>query len=131
MPELGDYLNSINFTKKSLMEDFNTSEENEKAYLPFIINRLLSNFSDSIFHANQMNEYSFLDNKMQYDYFLFELRPRKRFSKFMKPEAIENLEIVKEYFGYNIIKAKEALGILTPEQLEIIKKKMYKGGRKK
>lgn len=129
MAELSDYLNSINQNKKSLMEDLETCEENERAYVPYIINRLMSNFPDAIFHANLMNQYATIDKKMQYDYFLFALRPRKRFSKFMKAEKIEDLEMVKEYFGYNNIKAKNALKILSLEQIEFIKRKMDKGGR--
>jgi hypothetical protein len=129
MADLSDYLNSINFSKQSLMEDLSTLEENEKGYLPYVVNRLLSNFPDSIFPANQMNIHSHLDKRMQYDFLLHTLRSRKRFSKFQKPEEIENLQNVKDYFGYSERKAREALRILTPENLEYIKQKLYVGGR--
>ncbi len=129
--DLGDYLNSLNYTKTSLMEDPETLEANEKGYLPYIVNRLLSNFPDSLFMANEMNQKSFLDKKLQYDYLLFGLRTRKRFSRFQKPEKIEDLDVVIEYFNYSMKKAKEALRILTPENIAYMKLKLQKGGRKR
>lgn len=131
MPELGDYLTTINYTKQSLMEDPETLEENERGYLPYIINRLLSNFPDAIFQANEMNRFPLTDKRLQYDYLLNILRQRKRFSKFLKPENIEDLDVVKEYFCYNTQKAKEALKILTKDNIDYIKSKLFKGGRKK
>lgn len=130
MLQLSDYLSSLNTTKKNLMNDFENLEENEKGYIPYIINRLMSNFPDSIFQANLMNQWNQLPKKLQYDYFLHALKPRKRFSKFLKPDKIEYLDIVKEYFDLNDRKAKEVLRILTEEQLQSIQKKMFKGGIK-
>lgn len=113
------------------MDDPETREENEKGYLPYIVNRLFSNFPDSIFQANSMNNWHQLPKKMQYDYLLHSLKPKKRFSKFLKPEKIEYLDAVKEYYNYSDRKAKEVLRILTEDQLKDIQKKVFKGGKGK
>ena len=122
-----DYLNSINLTKTDIMED----DIAEKAYYSFIINRGLSYFNDTVLMANEMNLYSHLDKKLQYHFLINIVRKRKRFSKWAKPETESDIEAVKEYYGYSNEKAKEALTLLSPENISIIKKKVSKGGRRK
>ncbi len=127
--KLGEYLNAINYSKKDLM---NTEDEQvEKEYLPFIINRCLSYFPDTILQANEMNQYSHLDKKMQFDFFRYSTRARKRFSKWLKPEKSEQLEAVKSYYGYSNKLADEVMSILSPEQLEHICFVVQKGGNLK
>ncbi len=125
--ELKDYLNSINQTKKKLLDD---DEEAVKYYPPFIINKCLSSFTDAILYANEMNKNAHLPKKMQFDFFINSLKPRKRFSPWAKKQTLEYLELVKEYYGYSHTKALEALQILTTDQLEAIKKALNKGGTK-
>jgi len=125
MNELKDWLNSINFTKKSVMAD----EYDEKKYPAFIINKCLAPFPDTILFVNEMNRMHFLDNRLQYDFLINSLRKRKRFAKWMKASKIKNLDVVKEYYGYSNEKAKMALDVLTEEQLKIIKTKLTKGGK--
>jgi len=120
-----DYVNSINYQKTNLIVD----DESEKGYNPFLTNHQLSYFPDTVQVANAMNRYYDLDKKLQYDFLLNIVRKRKRFSKWGKPEDIENLEVVKEYYGYSNEKAKSILPLLSQEQVEIIKSRMYKGGR--
>lgn len=120
-----DYVNSINYQKTNLIVD----DESEKGYNPFLTNHQLSYFPDTVQVANAMNRYYDLDKKLQYDFLLNIVRKRKRFSKWGKPEDIENLEVVKEYYGYSNEKAKSILHLLSQEQVEIIKSRMYKGGR--
>jgi hypothetical protein len=127
--KLTDYLNSINFTKENLMDDTPDGEAAEKAYTPFVINRCMSGFLDTILFANEMNSRPHLSKKMQYDFLLNSVRKRKRFSPWLKPETIENLDIVKEYYGYNNSKAQEALSLLSDEDILNIKMKLEKGGR--
>ena len=126
--KLSEYLNSINYTKDDVfLED---PEYATKSYVPYVINRCLSYFPDTILHSNEMNGKSFLDHKMQYDYYRFSLRKRKRFSKWLKEEKSNNLQIVKDYFNYSNRQAKEALRILTPEDLQEIRNFLDVGGVK-
>ena len=123
--ELKDWLNSINHTKEYIMDD-----SNQKEYPPYIINRCLSGFIDSIMYANEMNKYSFLPNKLQYDVFINSLRKRKRFSPWMKKDKIKDLDAVKSYYGYSTEKAQQALRILNKEQLDYIKQRLDVGGKR-
>jgi len=128
--KLGDYLSAINKNKKPLMDN-PEDETAEKDYAPYIVNRLLSYFPDAIMYANEMNTRAHIDKKMQFDYYRHQLRASNRFSKFQKPEVDPNLDIVKEYYNYSNRKAKIALSILTPDQLQYIKERLEKGGIKK
>jgi hypothetical protein len=125
--ELKDYLYSINQSKKNIILD---DVEAEKGYPAFIINKCLSSFMDTILYSNEMNKNSHLDKKLQYDFFINSLKPRKRFSPWVKKQTLEHLELVKEYYGYSHDKALEALRILTKDQLELIKQTLNKGGTK-
>jgi len=121
-----DYLNSINWTKKNIMKD----DIDEKAYNPFLVNRTLSYFQDTIAYANIMNQYHHLDNRLQYEFYINIIRQRKRFSKWIKPETSEDIEVIMEYYGYSNEKARQALPLLSSEQLKQIKQKVDKGGRR-
>jgi len=125
-PSLSEYLTSINQTKKSVIVD----EESEKAYPPFIVNKCLSAFHDTVLFANEMNMYPQLDKKMQYDFFINSINPRKRFSPWAKKTQVEYLDAIKEYYGYNDNKALQALRILSKDQLEHIKNLVDKGGKR-
>ena len=119
-----DYITSISFSKEDMMED----ELGEKEYNAFMVNRGLSYFPDTIMYANEMNLNAQVDKKLQYHYLINSIRPRKRFSKWAKRKDDVDLQIVMEYFGYNIDKAKSALSILSPDDVNKIKEKMNKGG---
>ena len=127
MYELKDYLNSINQTKEPLMDT--EDEEWEKKYPSFIVNKCVAPFTDTILLVNEINQLHHLDKKMQFDFLLNSLRPRKRYTPWLKAKKLENLEYVKEYYGYNNEKAKAALDILNDEQISAIKQKLKKGGR--
>ena len=121
-----DYLSSINDTKKDIMVD----DIAEKQYNPFMVNRGLSYFNDTVLIANEMNLAAHLDKKLQYHFLINIIRKRKRFSKWAKPEVESDIEVVKEYYGYSNEKARQALSLLSPDQITIIKKKVNRGGRK-
>ena len=126
--KLSDYLKAINYSKKSmdsLSEDYDTVV---KKYAPFVVNRCLSYFPDTIIQSNNMNLNSHLDKRMHFDYLSSSIRRRNRFSKWHRKEENENLAIVKEYFGYSNRKAIEALSILSEKDLDGMKKEMDKGG---
>ena len=125
-----DFVNDINFGKKDIMTDSDNPELAEKTYNPFLTNRALSYFPDTIQFANMMNKNSHIDHLLQYSFLLNIIRKRKRFSKWFKKNDDDVLEMVIEYYGYSVNKAKEALKILTDDQLEKIKEKMTKGGMK-
>jgi len=118
--KLGDFLTAINYSKESL---FDTEDELvEKEYVPFIINRCLSYFPDTILHANEMNKLSHLEKRLQFDYLQNSIRKRKRYSKWLKNEESKDLELIKKNFGYSNQKAKDALSILSEKDIESIKK---------
>ena len=124
-----DFTNSINQTKKDLMRGTANDKLAEKSYSPFLTNRALSYHNDTVFFANEMNTRHHLDNLLQYDFLLNIVRPKKRYAKWSKKDNDGDVLIVKEYFGYNDTKARQALSILTPEQLTQIKITLQKGGR--
>jgi len=120
-----DIVNSIN-TKKHIEWD----EEADKAYVPFVVNRSLSYFRETVIAANEMNRYHHLDSKLQYHFLINIIRKGKRFSKWIKPEKANDIEVVKEYYGYSNEKASQALALLSSEQVNYLRKKVNKGGRK-
>jgi hypothetical protein len=125
--ELKDYLNAINQSKEPLLDS--EDEQWTKKYPPYIVNKCLAPFPDTIQLVNEMNQLPHLDKKLQFDFLINSLRPRKRFTPWMKAKKLDNLEYVKEYYGYSNDKAKTALEILNDEQISAIKKKLNKGGR--
>ena len=127
MYELKDYLKAINQTKEPLMDD--EDEQWEKKYPPFIINKCLAPFPDTVLLVNEINQLHYLDKKLQFDFLINSLRARKRYTPWMKAKKLKNLEYVKEYYGYNNEKARYALDILNDEQISTIKIKLNKGGR--
>ena len=130
MYELRDYLNALNFTKENLLDTEDSTWE--KKYPPFVINKCLSMFYDRIAQANEMTGYHLLDKKVQFHFYINSIRKSKRFGgKWLSQTKLNNLEYVKEYYGYSNEKAKQALNILSEQQIEQIKKSLSKGGRTK
>ena len=121
---LSEVLNAINYDKTPLLED----DLQEKAYVPFVINRSLSYFPDTILYANQVNHYNQLDKKMQFDYLRLSLRPRKRFSKWIKSQEEDDLQLIKDHYNYSNERATEVLRVLTPNQIEDIRSLYNYGG---
>lgn len=122
-----DYANSINSNKKDIMID----DLAEKAYSSYMVNKSLSYFNDTALMANEMNRLFHLDNKLQYHFLINIVRKRKRFSKWNKPELINDVEVVKEYYGYSNDKARQILPLLTSDQIKILREKVSKGGKRK
>ena len=128
MPELKEYLNAINHTKERLLDS--EDEEWEKKYPPFIVNKCVYPFQDTIMLVNEINQLPHLDKKLQFDFLLNSIRSRKRFTPWLKASRIEDLQYVKQYYDYSNAKAKQALDILTDEQISTLKHKLRKGGMK-
>ena len=127
MYELKDYLKAINVSKESLLDS--EDEQWEKKFAPFIVNKCVAPFEDTVMLVNEINQLHHLDKKLQFDFLINSLRPRKRYAPWMKAKKLKNLEYVKEFYGYNNEKAKAALDILDDEQISAIKKKLNKGGK--
>ena len=125
--DLKDWLNSINYSKKNLIDE---DPDVEKKYPAYIINRCMSGHLDAIMYANEMNLYHNLSSKLQYDFLLNSLRKQHRYASWMKASKSKNLEYVKEYFGYSNEKARSALNVLNDKQIAYIKSKLNKGGKK-
>ena len=129
MYELKDYLKAINESKQNLLDTNDPTWE--KKYPPFVINRCLSMFYDTIMHSNEMNGLHFLPKRMQFHYLINSIRKKKRFGgKWLSQKKVKDLEVIKEYYGYSNSKAKEALNLLSDDQIENIKLALKKGGRK-
>jgi len=121
-----EYLKAINESKKDIMVD----DLAEKEYNPFIINRGLSYFKDTILYSNEMNRFHHLDHRLQFDFLINIIRKKKRWSKWIKANEVDNLELIKEYYGYSNEKAKSALSLMSHEQIEQLKLRIYKGGKR-
>ena len=123
--ELKDWLNSINMTKKNLID-----EDPSEKFPAYIVNRCMSGHLDTVMFANEMNLSSQLDSDMQYSFYLNSVRKRKRFSPWLRKDEVKDLDSVKRYYGYSNEKAKQALTLLTKEQIAFIKSKFETGGTK-
>lgn len=125
---LGDWLTSVNFSK----EDLRDREDGEvwmKKYPAYIINRCLSGHIDAVLLVNELNRWYGLDNDLQYSFYLNSLRKKRRFSPWQKKEQVEDFDLIKKYFKYSDEKARDALRILTKDQIELIRSKMNTGGK--
>jgi hypothetical protein len=119
-----DIIPSILQTKKPVI-----TQDNEKDYPPFIVNKALSFHSDCLHYANEMNKVPHVDRLLQYQYLINSIRGYKRsFQKWHKRETIDSLQAIKEYYGYSNIKAKEALMVLSDDQIDDIIRSTNKGG---
>jgi len=121
-----EYLNSINYTKKDIMVD----DIAEKGYNSFMVNRSLSYFPDTVLAANEMNRYHQVDSLLQFHFLINIIRKRKRFSKWDKKKTDSDVEVIKEYYGYNEEKALQVLQLLSTDQITELHNKVNKGGRK-
>jgi len=120
-----DFINAIHYSKENLIVD----DWTEKQYNSYIINKGLSYGPDTVIPANEMNSRPHLDKKLQNSFLINIIRPKKRFNKWIKPEKIDAIEVVKEYYGYSTEKARQILPLLDTEKIEIIKTRLIKGGR--
>jgi|TARA_B110000908_G_C10263413_1_gene461190 hypothetical protein len=122
-----DYINDITYGKKGIMTD----DISEKEYKSFLVNRSLSYHNDTVLFANEMNIHHQLDNKLQYAFLINIIRKQKRWSKWLKPSEVSNLELIKEYYGYSNEKARSVLKLLNDDQINELKLRIYKGGKRK
>ena len=122
-----DFVKQINYGKRNLIDE---NPELEKEYKQFIINRALSFNYDTVLYANEMNVKNHVDSKLQFDFFLNTIRPKKRYGKWLKRENNGNLELIKEYYKCSYAKARDYTTLLDDSQLDIIKQRLETGGLK-
>jgi len=116
-----ELIKSISNTKKDILE-------NEKDYNAFMVNRGLSYFPDTVIYANEMNKFHHLDSRLQYHFLINTIRKRNRFSKWNKSIESENINVIKQYYGYSNEKARDVLPLLSNENLKYIRGRIQHGG---
>ena len=119
-----DFINAINYSKDDLMVD----DWSEKQYIPYIVNKGLSYGADTVIPANEMNSRTHLDKKLQFHFLINNIKPRKRYNKWIKAEKIESIEVIKQYYGYSTEKARQVLPLLDQSKIDLIQQKLEKGG---
>ena len=75
-----------------------------------------------------MNSRPHLDKKLQFQFLINSIRPRKRYNKWLKAEKIESIEVIKDYYGYSTEKAQQVLPLHDQSMIEYLKQKLEKGG---
>ena len=123
-----EFVNAINDTKKNLMVGTENDELIQKEYNPYLVNKALSYFVDTILYANEMNQHSHIDNKLQFDYYLNGVSKKRRFSKWSKKVEVKDINTIIEYYQCNYARALEILSIINIKQLDMLKHKLQKGG---
>lgn len=123
-----DFVNDINFDKKDIIRNSPNPELAAKGYNPWIVNKTLSYFPDTLFYVNEMNKNAHLSNEMQYSYYLVSINKRKRFAKQSKKTVSDDVNNIAKYYGYSLRRAEEVFSILTAEQIKTIKLKLEVGG---
>ena len=129
MPDLfKEIVPSILHNKNNVFVNNDYSE-----YNAFVINRALSYHIDCLPYVAELSSLSHLEKDMQYQYLLNSIRPmaKRPYNEWQKVNKDKDLECVKLFFGYSDQKAKDALRVLTNEQIIEIRKRTEKGGMKK
>lgn len=111
-----DFVKSVSETKKDLSGD-----EEFKSYSPWIVNKALAGSSDCVLLVNEINTRQ-VEPLHQYQYYLNIIPPRQRWSKWLKKENGSDVEVVRKYLKCSVQKAKQALELLSSEQIEQIRK---------
>lgn len=125
--QLGEYLNAINTTKEGMLDE--NEHYTKQSYPAFVVTRCMSYFPDTLFASNEMNIRSHIDPKLHFDFLRFAVRPRKRFSKWIKREQDDRVSALITYYGFSAKKAREALGVLSEEAIAEIQKLISIGGK--
>ena len=122
-----DYMKSIKTTGKDI---WNNQDKN--SYAPYLIQRgLFSDDTSAIDILNAANQ-RIRDKELHYKFLLHSLPKNVKYVAQSKKKkdalTVKYISVVKRYFGYNDKKAKDAINILSIQQLEQIATSFYKGG---
>ena len=123
---LFDFLNDINSGKKDIM-----TEENEKEYKPYVINRFLANSVETVRLAAEMSRLHHLTPRMQYDYLLHSVRRKKRFLKWTKADKQDKIDVIKKFYDYSTVKAAQVAHLFSDEDVDTMRKRLNPGGTSK
>jgi len=123
-----DFLNEINYGKHNIMRGTTNTDAIEKMYSPFIANKTLSYFADTILFANEMN-IRVIDNSMQFAYLLNVVRQKKRYTKWEKREKSDKISLIQKHYKYSYKKAKDVVKLLSDDQFKLISNLYYEGGQ--
>lgn len=127
--KLWDFVNDINGKQENLIRDSENEELAEKTYVPFVVTRQFSYFPDTIMYAQQLNQnHHNISNKMHYEYLLNTVRPRKRYTKWAKRQESDDLDLVRRHYGYDYNKGEQALALLSPDDLRVLRERYSEGG---
>jgi len=120
------FINAIHFTKEELIVD----EWSEKQYPPYLVNRGLSFGHDTVVAANMMNSRPHIEKKLQFDFLINSIRPRKRFNKWIKAQEVELIEMIRQYYNYSTEQARQVASLFDETQTKLLKQKLERGGMK-
>jgi hypothetical protein len=123
--KLFEFVDAVSHTKDASFMDDPTWE---KEYVPFIVNRAFSYHRDSVLAANVMNERPHLQKNLQAWFYLNTLRARKRYASWHKREQGSGAKSIAEYYGCSLRIASVLVNLHTPEQIEYIERRLFKGG---
>ena len=120
-----DFIKSITITKQDLLAGLTEDEQDValKNYHPYLINKSVAKHPVNILVVNLINQFPHLDKKLHYHFLLYSgLEPNIPSTKKGKYNTgwkitTEQFNLVKEYLGYNNLKTKSALQILTKAQV--------------
>ena len=122
-----DFTSSIMKKNVNLMTGSENDELAERAYVPFVVNRVFALDVATVLYANEMNMFHHLPNKLQYEYLLNSVRKGGKWHKWIKAEDDETIDTIRQFFKCSVSRARQAMQILSAEQITIIKKRLEKG----
>lgn len=122
-----DFINNISTSSTSIWED----GVSDKEYTPFMINRGLSQYRDTVLFAQFMNQNGqFVSPKMQYDFYRLGIQhKKKRFAKWHKPDKLEEIEMLSRHFGINIRILENYVSLMSETDYATLIGSLEKGGR--
>ncbi len=123
-----DFISAVSDNKKDIIRESEIPSQTEKEYLPFIVNRGLSYFNDTILHANEMNQRHHIFGIAQFDYYRGVLRKRKRFSKWHKADKDVDLDAIQQVYQCSRSIAKLYLKALSADDMKQVHSRLETGG---
>ncbi len=121
MPSPFDYVRAIN--AKSAID----TSSLDKDYVPYIVNKAMSYYPDTIGVANLLNECWSMPKRAQFDVYMQAVRQKRRYTPWIKPDRSADIQIISDFYKYSRAKAEEALDILTSDQIAELKKLLKDG----